>query len=178
MPNIRYSFWLSPNSHALAHIQRIISNLATRQNTVSFAPHLTLFSGKVSSSIDVPSLLGNFAETPAVSLDISCISHSNEFKKTLYLEMKRTDQLSTLVQRLVDYIPDAITPDIDPHVSLLYQHLPVDVRQCLSDTIDMKFSSIRFDKIHVVETPDNFDSQVHVAQLRCVYSQNLASFDD
>ncbi|MEM9979294.1 MAG: hypothetical protein AAF808_16820, partial [Cyanobacteria bacterium P01_D01_bin.2] len=84
--------------------------------------------------------------------------------------------LEELVERLVaTFLPKGQPPSLDPHLSLLYHWLEPATQHRLSDTLVLPGSAIRFNQIQVIAAPENFETQAHVASLRCVHRQLLTT---
>ena len=168
-----YSFWLVPQSPDLDYLQGIVNTLAKQFGTVSFCPHVTLYSGAVPATVDLQKVCAHLSARP-VELAISQLGYESRFSKTLYIQLRPSSTLAQLVSRLVAAIPNAQAPTLDPHVSLLYCNgLDTATKQTLSNTINLSQSTIRFDHIQVISAPQNFETQTHVSKLRCVHSQRL-----
>lgn len=170
-----YSFWLIPKAPDLDDFQDIINALAARFNTVSFCPHVTLYSGPVSSTFDVQAVLVELSSTRSLELEISGVHYESHFAKTLYIQLKQSPVLSKLIHRLVEAIPQAQIPALDPHVSLLYNDLDDATQQALTQKILLSRPTIQFDQIQVIAASQTFETQEHVSSLRCVYSQLLTT---
>jgi hypothetical protein len=170
-----YSFWLVPQEPDLTYLQGIINTLAKRFDTVSFCLHVTLYSGLLPSSVDVKHVCTALSSTESMELEVIGLNHEARFSKTLYVQLNQTALLADLVNRLVAAIPSAQSPTLDPHLSLLYHDLDAATQQTLTASITLPQPTIRFNQIQVIAAPQNFETQVHVASLRCVHSQLLTT---
>ena len=176
MPASHYSFWLVPQESDLKYFQAIINRLAERFDTVPFSPHVTLYSGPLPTTIPVSQVCGTLAAISPIELEIAQLSYEARFSKTLYVQLHQTSLFTQLVMRLVHGIPQAQMPMLDPHISLLYHNsLDMATKQALIPSIPLPESTIWFNQIQVIATPKNFETQEHVASLRCVHSQRLTS---
>lgn len=169
------SFWLVPQAPDLNDFQDIINTLAVRFDTVPFCPHVTLYSGLVASTLDVQAVLAELSSTRSLELEISGLHYESHFAKTLYIQLKQSPMLSKLVYRLVEAIPQAQVPALNPHVSLLYNNLDNATQQALTQKILLSRPTIQFDQVQVIAAPQTFETQEHVASLRCVHSQLLTT---
>ena len=171
-----YSFWLIPQEPDLAYFQGIINTLAERFGTVSFCPHVTLYSGTVPPSVNVGGLLETALQSvEPVELAIATLKHESQFSKTFFVQLAQTSPFAQLVNRLVSAIPEAQLPCLDPHLSLLYHHLNDTVKQDLADTMTFPRPSIWFDHVQAIAAPSTFETQEHVARLRWVHTHRLAA---
>lgn len=169
-----YSFWLVPQEPDLTYFQGLINTLAERFGTVPFCPHVTLYSGPLPSALDVKNVCAALSSECSVELEVIALNHDARFSKTLYIQLKPTPLLSQLVDSLVAAIPNVQRPILDPHVSLLYHRLDVANKQALIQTITLPRTTLRFHQVQAVAAPQNFETQAHVASLRCVHSQLLS----
>ncbi|MBX2865650.1 MAG: hypothetical protein KTR27_19020 [Leptolyngbyaceae cyanobacterium MAG.088] len=170
-----YSFWLVPQDPDLSYFQGVINTLARRFGTVSFTPHVTLYSALVSSSVDVKQVCEALPLSEPLVLDVVNVSYGARFSKTLYVQLNQTPSLANLVNRLVSAIPDAQLPTLDPHLSVLYHRLDVATKQGLTDSISLPRSTIQFNQVQAIAAPETFETQEHVASLRFVYSRLLTT---
>ncbi|MEM9484412.1 MAG: 2'-5' RNA ligase family protein [Cyanobacteria bacterium P01_F01_bin.116] len=168
-----YSVWLVPQEPDLSYFQTLINDLANRFSTVSFCPHVTLYSGYIPALLDIQRVYSALASHPPVELEIMHLSYETRFSKTLYVQLRTSPGLSQLVHQLVAHIADAQPPIVDPHVSLLYHHLEADIKETLIRDMAMPRPNIRFNQLQVIAAPQNFETQEHVSKLRHVHSQFL-----
>ena len=169
-----YSFWLVPQEPDLANFQGIINTLAERFGTVPFCPHVTLYSGELPPSIEVGSWLEKVLQPVGpMELAIANLTYEYRFSKTLFVQLNQTPLLVQLVNRLVSAIPNAQLPPLDPHLSLLYHSLDNAIKQDLAEKITLPRPSIWFDQVQAIAAPYTFETQDHVASLRCIHSQLL-----
>ncbi len=171
-----YSFWLVPQEPDLANFQGIINTLAECFGTVPFCPHVTLYSGALPPSVEVGRLLETVLQpVEPVELAIANLTYEPRFSKTLFVQLNQTPLLVQLVNRLVSAIPDAQLPPLDPHLSLLYHSLDNTIKQGLAEKITLTRPSIWFDQVQAIAAPYTFETQAHVASLRCVHTQLLTT---
>ena len=163
-----YSFWLVPQEPDLTYFQGVINTWAKRFGTVPFCPHVTLYSGSAPALTQLPSVA-------PIELAIDTIQWESRFSKTLYVQLVSSPPLGQLVNQLVAAIPEAQPPALDPHLSLLYHHLVPDIQQAMAETISLPRATVRFDQIQAVIAPSTFETQAHVASLRCTHRQLLTA---
>lgn len=168
-----YSFWLVPQEPDLSYFQTLISSLANRFGTVSFYPHVTLYSGFVPASLDVQQVCSDLASCHPIDLEVVHLAHETRFSKTLYIQLQSSPALSQLVHQLVADISADQAPSLDPHVSLLYHRLDEFSKEALVKDITLPRAIIRFNQLQVIAAPQNFQTQEHVSKLRHVHSQFL-----
>ena len=175
MSAIYYSFWLVPQEPDLAYFQDLINTLAKQFGTVSFSPHVTLYSGFLPSSLSVETVLASLSSSTPMELEVVNLNHESRFSKTLYVQLKQAFWLAQLVNDLVSAMPNVPPPQLDPHLSLLYHRLEAVTKQNLIETIVLPRTTMRFNQIQAIAAPENFETQAHVMSLRCVHSQLLTT---
>ncbi len=169
-----YSIWLVPQESDFTYFQSLISTLAKRFGTVPFCPHVTLYSGPLPTAVDVQQVLAALAAGP-ITLEVVNLNHGPSFAKTLYVQLKQTALLNRLVNFLISAIPNAQPSILDPHLSLLYHSLDVATQQTLTANLTLPRPTIRFNQVQAIAAPPTFETQDHVARLRCVCSQLLTT---
>ncbi|MEM1255501.1 MAG: hypothetical protein AAGI69_23945 [Cyanobacteria bacterium P01_H01_bin.21] len=163
-----YSFWLVPQEPDLTYFQGVINTLAKRFGTIPFCPHVTLYSGPAPALTQLPSVA-------PIELVIDTIQWESRFSKTLYVQLVSSPPLGQLVNQLVAAIPHAQPPALDPHLSLLYHHLEPAAQKAMAETISLPRATVRFDQVQTVAAPSTFETQAHVASLRCTHRQLLTA---
>jgi hypothetical protein len=76
---------------------------------------------------------------------------------------------------LQNKLPQASIHNFDPHVSLLYQFLPVPVREKLTREIRLPLQEISFDQIRAVAIPETMDTTENLSGWQTLLSCRLAS---
>ena len=168
-----YSFWLIPQEPDLSYFQTLISGLANRFGTVSFCPHVTLYSGFVPTDLDIQQRCAVLANCSPIGLEVVHLAHETRFSKTLYVQLRTALDLTQLVDRLMVDMSSPQTTTLDPHVSLLYHQLDTAIKETLVKKITLPRTTIRFNQLQVIAAPQNFETQEHVSKLRHVHSQFL-----
>lgn len=178
------SFWLIPAAIARQLLQDLINRLCDRYRTVSFVPHVTVFSG---AHLFDPHPVGHssalvleqaIASLKPVHLSITGLEHSDLFAKTLFIQFQNTPT----IQYLADTIKHHINPQADfylnPHLSLLYHHLPASERHQLTEELahllrDDFPSGILLDELWAIAAPAHFTSQADVQSLKLQWKRQL-----
>ena len=96
------SIWLIPAREDAQYIQAIINNLSTNYQAPVFSPHCTLY-----SPIDLPKAeLKKILERSAKNMKSFyvkniMISHTEDFWKTIFIELLRSSELEQLQQEVI-----------------------------------------------------------------------------
>jgi 2'-5' RNA ligase len=117
----------------------VIGRLAREFDAVLFKPHVTL--GFLAQSPAVLPLIN----TAPIRLRPLGIFASASFTKTLFVRFAMTSVLEHLRDSLGFY-----DRRYDPHLSLLYQTVPMEQKTRLAESISLPFSTVIFDQISIV----------------------------
>jgi hypothetical protein len=139
------AYWLLPAESAQNLFADIVGELAARFDAPIFTPHLTLFLASENSraSTEVLKELGSVA----VDLPVFGISFSEQFTKTLFVRFEKTHALQRLSSAISELSSDPQQNLADPHLSLLYKHLPKETKRELASSIQLPFREVSFDSI-------------------------------
>jgi hypothetical protein len=77
--------------------------------------------------------------------------------RALFVSLSSDKTLHWLRQSLQKELPQSSAGEFEPHLSLLYQLLPVTVRAKLAEEIILPFNTICFDQIRAVAIPETIN---------------------
>jgi hypothetical protein len=160
-------YWLIPARPERELFRELIRILSEQYRAAVFKPHLTLChaSGKESNR----KLLRDVGIEP-IRLRVRGISHSSKFTKTLFVQFRLSESLRKLVSQLGSD-PAALR---DPHVSLLYKHLPEKTRRELAATIRLPFQEVTFDTVRAMSCVSPTETQADVKSWRTILTKRLS----
>ena len=138
----------------------MIDRLAREQNAPSFAPHLTLGPGSAAQ-------LANATGAP-LELPVRALACSEQFTKTLFVRFAETPELAALRDSL-----GMEAAGFDPHLSLLYKEMPLAEKEQLASAIALPFTSVTFDLIEAVRSPDEPVTPANIPTWKTLASQLL-----
>lgn len=178
------SFWLIPAAIARQPLQDLIDRLCDRYRTVSFIPHVTVFSG---AHLFDPHSVGHssalsleqaIASLKPVYLSVAGLEHSDLFAKTLFIQFHNTPTIQHLADTIKHHINPQANFHLNPHLSLLYHHLPASERHQLTEELvhllrDDSPSGILFDELWAIAAPAHFASQSDVQSLKLQWKRQL-----
>ncbi|MBE9012489.1 hypothetical protein IQ250_20020 [Pseudanabaenaceae cyanobacterium LEGE 13415] len=142
---MKVAFWLIPNDRDF--YQSLINDLAQQYNAPIFQPHVTLFSGNFERN-----QISEFLRTPIdLVLQIDRIQYSDQFTKTLFIQLFSNSQLEQLSQSIQESFGSPYS--LDPHMSLIYARLEEADQRSLSEQIQLRDRAIHFDRLSAVEIP-------------------------
>lgn len=165
----RVSFWLLPAEEDRLIFEAIIARLAQAYDAPVFAPHVTLYSGEYAEHEDPGAILAQAIQgIDAVALTVESIRTTSAFTKTLFVQFAPSEPLNTLSDRLRQL---SVTPSdyrLDPHLSLLYKHMPEADQQRAAETISLPQTQVSFDAVagNVSPTPTRTRDDVERWEMR------------
>jgi Cyclic phosphodiesterase-like protein len=161
----RASFWLLPTATDRAFLQNLINDLAQAHESPVFEPHVTLYSGTYAPDEPLDLILAQAVdEVEPLPLRVDRISYTPQFTKTLFVQFCASPRLSRLSDRIracssrpSDYV-------LDPHLSLMYNHMSEAEQQRLAVSIQVPLDVVTFDEVCVTVTPTPTRSPQDVAR--------------
>jgi len=146
-----YSIWLVPCAEQRVELARMIGSLAARFGTIPFAPHATLCSGTWGQGL--PALIETVdrmaAQFSSQRLNVEGMSWSDRWFGFFFLRLRCE---MNLFARACGLVEGSHSPDIGPHVSLLYRFNAegVDRNALREGLMGVIPSVIRFDALELV----------------------------
>jgi hypothetical protein len=142
---MKVAFWLIPTDRTF--YQSLIHDLAQRYDAPIFQPHITLYSGNFERN-----RILEFLRTPIdITLEIDRIQYSDQFTKSLFIQLVSNPQLEQLSESIRTYFGSPYS--LDPHLSLIYADLDEAEKRSLSEEIRLLDRFIRFDRLTAIEVP-------------------------
>ena len=168
------SYWLVPAAAPLTFFQRLIETLAHAKQASAFVPHLTIYSGE-SPATENPLFIISRAMSGVheVRLQVGGISYSDQFTKTLFVQFNQSEPLTRITEtmRRLSAFPSAY--ELNPHLSLLYKHMPSDEKQSLARSLQLPMSEVSFDAVWAVESEGSMREAGDVKGWRVVCRESL-----
>lgn len=150
-----YSIWLMFKKDEELTLQLIIEKLSKDFNSPSFKPHITLIHGFKDEEEILIKKFSSFSENLSeFRVKVRGINYSDDFYKSLYLEIKKSELLDNLYKKAANFFElSSQESEFLPHISLLYSHIPLQKKQELVKELSkISFESFRVDKISLVKT--------------------------
>lgn len=168
------SYWLIPAAAERAVFQDLILTLARRYNASTFVPHVTLYSG--ASPLDEQPLALMAQATSAmhaVQLQVERVAYTATFTKTLFVQLRPSPVLCQLTHalRCLSAMPSAYL--LDPHISLLYQHISESEQRHLAATIALPLSTVQCDAVWAIASWSTPRTAADVARWEVLGQQPL-----
>jgi 2'-5' RNA ligase superfamily len=170
------AFWLLPSADYEPEFARQIGELAQRYNTPVFTPHVTIYGETIDhepNSSEIHALLEEAVrEVSPIILQVTGVSASEKFTKTLFVEFADSPELSRLCSRFKQLSSNA-DYELRPHLSLLYAHLPPNEKQTLAHELQAPFEHVLFDRVCAITGNARTDSREDVESWRVIAESRL-----
>ncbi|PWQ93405.1 hypothetical protein [Leucothrix arctica] len=168
----RTVFYIKPNEESANLLQSVVNDLAKSCDGPSFSPHLTFYTGKISEDESPGELLRESIKgIEPLLLTPKEIKFEDFFTRSFYLSFELSESLKDLNSKLKGQTKYPADYELNPHLSLAYTSIPVDIRRALAKTIDKFNEPILFDRVGALETPDTVNSYEDIKN-----SKNIATF--
>ncbi len=136
---VKYSLWLRPEQSQLDDYTQIISELAHRNQTKVFPPHITLIAG-ISKPLELIESACESITSKSVVFEISFteICYTEEFYKAFFIDAVLSEKLNTLYSQSVELL-QLNHQQYLPHLSLLYGNISEAKKEKLKMECDNKY---------------------------------------
>ncbi len=101
------------------------------------------------------------------------IEQSDEFVKTLFVQLELNAELRQMNEIIRNAAQDSLQYQLKPHLSLLYKNMAAATRRELAASIKVPFSEISFDRIKAVRCVSPTQSRADVEAWRIVAAEEL-----
>lgn len=151
----RVAFWLIPEVCARRELAKIINELASHYNAPVFLPHLTLYScARTPRQAELAQSVTSALTTGPLTVRTTGVGTGEKLARTLYCKVQKEPALEAWSQALHGGMPHPSSYQFEPHLSLLYQALPLPVREQLARETRLSLDEITFDELRVVAIPN------------------------
>jgi hypothetical protein len=172
----RVAIWLVPSQAEREILQALITDLAGRFSAPGFVPHATIYSCRRSSSQNELAVTAALArQCPPLTLCTAGMAISDRLTRAFFFRLGPDKMLQWLRTSLQDELSQTSADGFDPHISLLYQLLPVTDRAKLAGEIRLPFDEIRFDQLWAVAIPETINITENLTGWQTLLSCRLDS---
>ena len=134
-----FAVWLLFEDADSQYLSDTILKLSKQYSSPVFLPHITIY-GLVDidlNTLDNIVLQSINGEKP-IPVEKNMLSHSDDFWKTLYVDLILNTSLQRIHKRLLTSLQSFTQYDFKPHVSLIYKQLPQNEKKFLANTLEIK----------------------------------------
>jgi 2'-5' RNA ligase len=167
------AYWLSPAEPVRKFFQSIIADLARRYDAPLFEPHVTIHVGANQADTAKEALLEAALEFQPVNLRLLGIDHSDEFIKTLFVQLAPNAELRRLNRIVRQAAGDSAHYTLKPHLSLLYKKMSAEARRELAESMKVPFSKVTFDALRAIRCVSPTQTRAHVEAWRVLATESL-----
>ncbi len=170
----KIAFWLIPSSEDLAYFQEIINTLAQEYDAPTFTPHVTIYSGEYKADQSLLSIIEQATQgIKSLRLSVDKLLYTEEFTKSLFLQFHKNSTLSQISETLDICAKISSKFTLNPHLSLIYQHLAEDIKQKLITKISLTKSEVLFNEVRVISTPSKVETREDVEVWKLLLTKHL-----
>ena len=169
------AYWLIPAEPAHSFFQGVINDLARRYDAPIFEPHLPIHVGANDAHAAKKALSTAARECEPVNLKSAGIDHSDEFIKTLFVQLAPNKKLRQLNDIIRNAAEDSCGYELNPHLSLLYKKMPAAAQRELAGSIKALFLEITFDTLKAVRCISPTQSRADVEAWRVIATGELSA---
>jgi len=148
------SYWLVPSVGTRVFFQDLIETLAHSHQAPTFVPHVTIYSGDSSATENPVSIICESMQgVREVRLQIDSIMFSELFTKTLFVQFHQSEILTRINADIRRLSTRQSGYKLNPHLSLLYKHMPAREKEKLSSSLRLPMSEVSFDAVWAIASP-------------------------
>jgi 2'-5' RNA ligase len=147
------SVWLVPAEPEREDLKLLIERLAQEYQAPVFDPHITLYNATVPQNLleETMQALGQaVAQNYAFTLNSPRLGYTEQFFKTLFLEIEPQTELTTLQQAIEKVLNQYGSYEFNPHLSLLYKEMPDEEKAQLANNLIVP-QTFRAGEVRIVE---------------------------
>ena len=149
--NTKIAFWLVPAPEEAGFLAQIIQVLATQYEAPLFEPHVTIFSTDAALLGSPEAVLKTAVEKVyAFPLTVAGCSYTSEFNKTFFIQFRPSERLTMITERLRTQTSGPSDYRLDPHLSLLYQHISEEEKRRLVEIVRIPKTELLFGEVAAI----------------------------
>ncbi|MEO5721886.1 MAG: 2'-5' RNA ligase family protein [Chthoniobacterales bacterium] len=161
------AFWLRPAQEEREYFAALIRRLATRFDAPRFEPHVTLYAGAMEEA-HAAEVVRGLAALSTLTLEVEGVACAEEYTKTLFVQFRASDEAARLSAEIAEAANREAGYRFDPHLSLIYQPMARAGREELRRTIEVPFTSVRFDAVEAIVSPARVTKRAEVEAWRVI----------
>ena len=146
-----YTLWLIPENELREELEEIIARYAKKYHSPVFIPHITLYSGVLSTNEVVTEKLRNVAKNiHPFKLELGNVAFSTTYFQSVLVRVKTTAKLLNThlaIKKAFDIQEQHVYM---PHMSLVYGDFDMETREKIASEIKIKNRQFMGKKIAVV----------------------------
>jgi hypothetical protein len=170
----KVSFWLIPSEEDKEFFQEIIDTLSQEYDAPAFTPHVTIYSGEYTPDESTAELIEKATQdVQGLSLKVDKVLYTEEFTKTLVVQFHPDAILSRISETLGRRAKKPSDFELNPHLSLIYQHLSEEIKKNLMTSISLPKSEVFFNEVRAISTPEKVQGREDVESWKVICNRKL-----
>ena len=170
----KVSFWLIPSEEDREFFQEIIDTLSQEYDAPAFTPHVTIYSGEYTPDESTAELIEKATQdVQGFSLKVDKLLYTEEFTKTLFVQFHPDAILSRISETLARRAKKPSDFELNPHLSLIYQHLREEIKKNLTTSISLPKSEVFFNEVRAISTPEKVQGREDVENWKVICNRKL-----
>ena len=150
----RFSLFLTPCDTDFAYLGSLIGEITATRNAYPFEPHVTVYSGSCNNNELLEKFLAEAVRgVSPIALKTAGIGCGPEYFKSLFIRFDEDVRVRLIHDRLKQALGEDSGYRLLPHLSLLYQDLPMMEKEALAQSITLDRPEILFDAVKIVAPP-------------------------
>ena len=146
-----FVIWFLFDKSDQEYISQIMKELSNQFSCPAFIPHITAH-GLIDSKFDeIDKIISNSIKgIKSFFIKKNKVSFSDDFWKTLFIDISPNKNLTEINQKLKDKIPLVQKYDFLPHISLMYKNISKNEKQKLATSLITK-NSFKISRLGILE---------------------------
>ena len=151
-----FAVWLLLQKSDMNYLGKIIDNLCMKYDSISFLPHITVYGLMNLELSEITRAVKDSIENlkPFKIKNIG-IKHSEEFWKTLFIQIKSNPECSMINQKLSEKF-SVNSYQFSPHISLLYKKISIQQKTEIANSLKIK-NEFTVDRIAIQKFSKNIN---------------------
>jgi len=135
---VKYATWLTFSSDDEEYLTKVIRDLGTRHSAPCFVPHITIYGLVQIKLFQLEKIVKKNSEIISFPVRKQSILQSENFWKTVYIQISRNRILDELYSNLSDELKNYTDYEFNPHISLIYKTTDVSERKKIIRNITVR----------------------------------------
>ena len=152
-----FAVWFLFGKEDTRYLEHIIKDLAAQYDSPFFMPHMTVY-GLVDSNLETLDnlILESIKDVKPFLVEKNSISYSDDFWKTLFIEIKQNLHLNNINEKLKNGLSKLSNYEFSPHISVIYKKMTENEQKFVAQNINVK-NDFLVSKIVIHEFSNNVE---------------------
>jgi len=153
-----FAVWALFDNYDQDYLYQKIQELSRLYESPIFIPHITAY-GLVDTSLETIDkiVLDSIKGVLPFNIEKNVINFSDNFWKTLFIEIKPNDYLENINKKLTERLSQFSKYEFLPHVSLIYKEMSQDNKQKLANELDIK-NNFRISRMGILQFSEKIEN--------------------